>query len=175
MQCGTSEVNFLAVWTATMIISAYCRNAVESSVSAKNQCILQFPPRDGVTLRCFPNVVSGRSQERTGCRLVVCGEMLVFEQQQHWPKAREIQRAQNFVVVALRVDHEQIDPRDAMPRQQSLEPHRGNALFDQERLNLRNGRAVFEKHLAIQCRQLAEPLRRLTGHSAQTINGRFSI
>jgi len=35
MQWGSSDVTFLAVCTATMIISAYCRNAVESSVSAK--------------------------------------------------------------------------------------------------------------------------------------------
>src|SRR5450432_3905204 len=40
MQCGTREVNFLAVWTATVIISAYCRNAVESSVRAKNHCMI---------------------------------------------------------------------------------------------------------------------------------------
>src|SRR5450755_1507717 len=40
MQCGTSEVNFLAVCTATIIISAYCRNAVESSVRAKNHCMI---------------------------------------------------------------------------------------------------------------------------------------
>jgi len=36
-KCGTSEVNFCAVWTATMSVSAYSRKAVESSVRAKNQ------------------------------------------------------------------------------------------------------------------------------------------
>ncbi len=51
--------------------------------------------------------------------------------------------------MAFRVDHEQIDPRDAMPLQEGVETHRRDGLFDQEGFDLRNGRAVFEKDFTI--------------------------
>ena len=76
---------------------------------------LRFPPRDCVTFRSFPEAVSVRFQDRISRRFVFRGKMLVFEHQQHRPKAREIERTQDFAVVSFRIDHEQIDSRNAMP------------------------------------------------------------
>src|ERR671934_467747 len=75
MQYGTSEVNFLAVWTATMIISAYDWKALESSVRAKNQCIIEslawnlqnrIPPNrhNGIIQRSLPHLRQSNSFDR---------------------------------------------------------------------------------------------------------------
>ena len=70
MQCGTSEVCRRAVCTATMTISAYCRNAVDASVSAKNQCTLSSaatrlasPDGDQLVARLRPNILKAGALE----------------------------------------------------------------------------------------------------------------
>src|SRR5436305_1046495 len=101
--------------------------------------------------------------------------MLMLEYDQQRSKATELELVQDFVIVAFRVDHEQIDALQLMPREQRLKSRSLRSFFYDQRLNFRNRRPMFQKHIAAERRQLVEPVGCLSRHGAQPVYRSIAI